>query len=153
VFFFDFAFFLSSSKYITVLYCAVTKRKKKFNQQDCSTCEKGERGRETERKSQSPGLWRRTLARVCLMCERDSRFLGLLGCVYVRGTCGLPPTKTKHVGADRVARVFLFLGACGLRIADAEMADRCVWLCLVGCGVVVCLALQRPHARKLARTH
>lgn len=74
--------------------------------------------------------------------------------MYVRGTCGLPPTKNENEtygGGSSRARVFVFVYSVRTRIADAADADRYrrVLLCLV-CGVGLALA---THARKLARTH
>jgi hypothetical protein len=88
------------------------------------------------------------LARVCLMCERDSHFhaefSGIVWlCVRARNM-RLPPTR--NMGADRVAcflvSQFFFLSACGLRICDCGCAD-------VFCGVG--LALQRTHVSTHAR--
>ena len=116
----------------------------------CCKCEKG------ERKRYLSDLALKTCTGTCLfdVARRDSRFLGLFGCVYVRGTCGLPPTKkktkTKHVGADRVARVFFVSQFAHADCGCADADTRCVLLCLVWCGVGLALA---THARKLARMH
>jgi hypothetical protein len=114
-----------------------------------STCEKGEKGeREGERKERALPVETRTgLARVCLMCERDSRFhaefSGIVWlCVRARNM-RLPPTRNMGRIESRVFWFFFFfLSACGLRIADCGCAD-------VFCGVG--LALQHTHVSMHAR--
>ena len=59
-------------------------------------------------------------------------------------------TKTKHVGTDRVARVFFVSQFAHADCGCADADTRCVLLCLVWCGVGLALA---THARKLARMH
>lgn len=83
----------------------------------CCKCEKG------ERKRYLSDLALKTCTGTCLfdVARRDSRFLGLFGCVYVRGTCGLPPTKKNENetcgGGSSRARVFCFsVCARGLRM-------------------------------------